>query len=215
MDAKFLVPGDVISLKLGDVVPADCVLLDGPPLEVDQGAMTGESLPILVYPGENVKMGASVKRGEILANVVATGTTTFFGKARALVDRTSQQGRFQVVLFKVSTILLAISTISVIVILCSLLARDTPALRAIAICVVVLVASIPIAMQVVATSTMAVGARRLAQDGIIVSKLSAIEEMAGMTVLCCDKTGTLTLNQLRISEPVPIAAVTPNDVLFM
>ena len=258
-----LVPGDVINLKLGDIVPADCILLDGPPLEVDQAALTGESLPVTMYPGDSAKMGATVKRGEIEAHVSATGSNTFFGKAASMVNSVENVSRFQKVMFKINMVLLStaavITTIIMIVLLnegtpppplyictirdqntlplcshtCVLLTCSGPSvhscgspstpsllligvalLRALAICVVLLVASIPIAMQLVSTSTMAVGARRLAENGVIVSRLGAIEEMAGMDMLCSDKTGTLTQNKLKLYEPIVIGDVTDRELIL-
>ncbi len=189
MDASLLVPGDVINLKLGDIIPADCLLLPGPPLSVDQAALTGESLPVTLHPGDSAKMGATVKRGEIEAHITATGSDTFFGKAAAMVNSVTNVSRFQKVLFKISMTLLTLAVVVVTTILIVLLNEGVPLLRTLAICVVLMVASIPIAMQVVSTSTMAVGARKLADMGVIVARLGAIEEMAGMNMLCSDKTG--------------------------
>jgi H+-transporting ATPase len=217
IEARDLVPGDVVNLKLGDIIPADCLLLEGHPLEVDQAALTGESLPVTIYPHESLKMGATIKRGENLAHVTATGSNTFFGKAASMVASVESQGRFQLVLFKISMVLLSISVVATLVILITLLSRDVSILRAIGVCVVLLVASIPIAMQVVSTSTMAMGARKLAEKNVIVAKLSAIEEMAGMKILCSDKTGMLTQNKLELNDPI-VFSPTPmngNELFFL
>lgn len=94
-EAAILVPGDIVSIKLGDIIPADARLLDGDPLKIDQSALTGESLPVTKNPGDEVFSGSTVKQGEIEAIVFATGVHTFFGKAAHLVDSTNQVGHFQ------------------------------------------------------------------------------------------------------------------------
>lgn len=198
-----LVPGDLVRLKLGDIVPADCRIKGTgmERLEIDQAALTGESLPVTMFNGEIAKMGSTIKKGELDARVAFTADDTFFGKAAVLMASVSTTGRFQQVLFKITMFLLMLSMILVTIILVVLIEADIKPLKAIGIAVVILVASIPIAMQVVSTSTMAVGSRRLSQKSVIVAKLSAIEELAGMDMLCSDKTGTLTQNKLRLYPP--------------
>ena len=103
MPAKNLVPGDLLELKLGDVVPADAILLDGQPLQVDQSALTGESLPATIHPWGHLKMGSAVKRGESKAIVSATGARTFFGTAAAMISSVNELGHLAKVLLHVST----------------------------------------------------------------------------------------------------------------
>eukprot|EP00936_MAST-01D_sp_MAST-1D-sp1_P000877 g877.t1 len=217
--ARELVPGDIINLKLGDVIPADCKLIEkGNPMEIDQAALTGESLPITAHSGDKCLMGATIVRGELEALVMYTGRFTFFGKAAELVNSVEAKGRFQIVLFRVTLVLLGVAVGLVSVILIYLLVKNhsgTGVLFAIEQCVVILVASIPIAMQVVSTSTMAAGARKLAEKKVICTKLSAIEEMAGMNMLCSDKTGTLTLNKLELFDPTVIdGSMTAEELKF-
>eukprot|EP01138_Halocafeteria_seosinensis_P015091 gb/GECG01015404.1/.p1 GENE.gb/GECG01015404.1/~~gb/GECG01015404.1/.p1 ORF type:complete len:1101 (+),score=150.66 gb/GECG01015404.1/:1-3303(+) len=218
ISARELVPGDYIQVKLGDVIPADAILLgkNFDSLEVDQAALTGESLPVTTYHGEKVLMGSSVKRGELDAIVCATGENTFFGKAAGMIASVDSVGHFQKILLKITTFLLIISCILCIIILIVLLVRSNgkDVFTNIGIVIVLLVASIPIAMQVVCTSTMAVGARRLADKKVIVARLSAIEELAAMTVLCSDKTGTLTKNQLECRQPFLVSDMDEKEMLF-
>ncbi|GFZ11868.1 H[+]-ATPase 9 [Actinidia rufa] len=179
-EASILVPGDVVSIKLGDIVPADARLLEGDPLKIDQSALTGESLPVTKNPGDEVFSGSTCKQGEIEAVVIATGVHTFFGKAAHLVDSTNQVGHFQKwVMYPIQ----------------QRRYRD-----GIDNLLVLLIGGIPIAMPTVLSVTMAIGSHRLSQQGAITKRMTAIEEMAGMDVLCSDKTGTLTLNKLTVDK---------------
>ena len=210
--AEGLVPGDLIEVKLGDVIPADAILLPGMNIQCDQSALTGESLPTTVYPGNKLMMGSAVKRGESKAVVVQTGGATFLGKAAALLTGVEHQGRFQKILYQITLSLLIICLIFSAIIFGKLqISHPEKFIRNISIVVVILVASIPIAIEVVCTSTLAVGSRRLAEKKIIVARLSAIEELAGMTILCSDKTGTLTLNKLSLREPILMDATHTSD----
>jgi len=212
--ARELVPGDLIEVKLGDVVPADAILLPGMPLQADQSALTGESLPTTVHPGNKLMMGSAIKRGESKAIVVQTGANTFLGKAAGLLAGVEHHGRFQKILYQITLSLLIICLIFAAIIFGKLQTSHNDLVRNLSIVVVILVASIPIAIEVVCTSTLAVGSRRLAEKKIIVARLSAIEELAGMTILCSDKTGTLTLNKLSLREPIPFLEMDANELHF-
>ncbi|XP_027125777.1 plasma membrane ATPase 1 [Coffea eugenioides] len=200
-DAAVLVPGDIISIKLGDIIPADSRLLDGDPLKIDQSALTGESLPVTKGPGDGIYSGSTCKQGEIEAVVIATGVHTFFGKAAHLVDSTNQVGHFQKVLTAIGNFCIcsiAIGMIIEIVVMYPIQHRRyRPGIDNL---LVLLIGGIPIAMPTVLSVTMAIGSHRLAQQGAITKRMTAIEEMAGMDVLCSDKTGTLTLNKLTVDK---------------
>lgn len=213
VEAKTLVIGDRIKIKLGDIIPADAVL--GPGFcEVDQSALTGESLATTKFEGDEVYQGAVCKRGDLEAIVSGTGKNTFFGKTSTLVASVNQRGNFQKILFKVAMFLLCVSSIMVLIILIVVLTKGNNFLETLSICVVLLVASIPIAMQVVCATTMAVGAHALAKRKAIVSRLNSIEELAGMQVLCSDKTGTLTKNELTVQVPRLIGNTQTNDIFL-
>merc|ERR1712137_1177452 len=200
-EAAILVPGDVISIKLGDIVPADARLLEGDPLKIDQSALTGESLPVTKYPGSGVFSGSTCKQGEIEAVVIATGVHTFFGKAAHLVDSTNQVGHFQKVLTAIGNFCIcSIALGMVIEIIVIYPIQKRPYREGIDNLLVLLIGGIPIAMPTVLSVTMAIGSHRLSQQGAITKRMTAIEEMAGMDVLCSDKTGTLTLNKLTVDK---------------
>lgn len=200
-DASILVPGDIISVKLGDIIPADARLLEGDPLKIDQSALTGESLPVTKGPGDSVYSGSTCKQGEIEAVVIATGVHTFFGKAAHLVDSTNQVGHFQKVLTAIGNFCIcsiAVGMIVEIIVMFPIQHREyRPGIDNL---LVLLIGGIPIAMPTVLSVTMAIGSHRLAQQGAITKRMTAIEEMAGMDVLCSDKTGTLTLNKLTVDK---------------
>ncbi|CAN1796433.1 Plasma membrane ATPase 4 [Linum perenne] len=200
-EAAILVPGDIISIKLGDIVPADARLLEGDPLKIDQSALTGESLPVTRHPGQEVFSGSTCKQGELEAVVIATGVHTFFGKAAHLVDSTNQVGHFQQVLTAIGNfciISIAIGMAIEIIVMYPIQHRQYR--QGIDNLLVLLIGGIPIAMPTVLSVTMAIGSHKLSQQGAITKRMTAIEEMAGMDVLCSDKTGTLTLNKLSIDK---------------
>ncbi|KDO45595.1 hypothetical protein CISIN_1g044543mg [Citrus sinensis] len=200
-EASILVPGDVISIKLGDIIPADARLLDGDPLKIDQSALTGESLPVTKMPGDEVFSGSTCKQGEIEAVVIATGVHTFFGKAAHLVDSTNQEGHFQKVLTAIGNFCICSIAIGMVIEIIVMYPIQHRAYRnGIDNLLVLLIGGIPIAMPTVLSVTMAIGSHRLSQQGAITKRMTAIEEMAGMDVLCSDKTGTLTLNKLTVDK---------------
>ncbi|XP_004488894.1 ATPase 8, plasma membrane-type [Cicer arietinum] len=200
-EAEILVPGDVISIKLGDIVPADARLLEGDPLKIDQSALTGESLPVTRNPGSEVFSGSTCKQGEIEAVVIATGVHTFFGKAAHLVDSTNNVGHFQKVLTSIGNFCICSIAIGMLVEIIVMYPIQNRAYRdGIDNLLVLLIGGIPIAMPTVLSVTMAIGSHRLSQQGAITKRMTAIEEMAGMDVLCSDKTGTLTLNKLTVDK---------------
>ncbi|XP_015638131.1 ATPase 2, plasma membrane-type isoform X1 [Oryza sativa Japonica Group] len=200
-DAAILVPGDIISIKLGDIIPADARLMEGDPLKIDQSALTGESLPVNKMPGDSIYSGSTCKQGEIEAVVIATGVHTFFGKAAHLVDSTNNVGHFQKVLTAIGNFCIcSIAAGMLIEIIVMYPIQHRQYRDGIDNLLVLLIGGIPIAMPTVLSVTMAIGSHRLSQQGAITKRMTAIEEMAGMDVLCSDKTGTLTLNKLTVDK---------------
>jgi len=213
-NASEVVPGDVVRLRLGDIVPADARLLAGDPIEVDQSALTGESLPVTCKPGGAVFSGSIVRQGEIDAIVYATGTNTYFGKTAQLVQEAHTTSHFQRAVLKIGDYLIVLAVALVLVILVVALFRGDKVLTTLEFCLVLLVAAIPVAMPTVLSVTMAVGARLLAKKEAIVTRLSAIEELAGVDVLCSDKTGTLTQNKLTLGDPFSVNNIPADQVIL-
>ncbi len=212
--ARELVPGDVIRVRLGDIVPADARLLDGDPVEVDQSALTGESLPATRKLGEAVFSGSIIRQGEIDAMVYATGENTYFGKTAQLVQEAHTVSHFQRAVLKIGDYLIILAVTLVVLILAVALFRGDPILSTLEFALVLLVAAIPVAMPTVLSVTMAVGARLLAKKEAIVTRLSAIEELAGVDVLCSDKTGTLTQNKLTLGDPFSVNGIPADQVIL-
>ncbi len=213
LPARELVPGDLIRLRMGDVVPADATLATGDPIEVDQSALTGESLPVERKTGETAYSGSIVKMGEIEAEVSATGKKTFFGKTAALVEAAPSVSHFQKAVLKIGDYLILIALVLVIMIILVALFRGDRFTTTLQFALVLTVAAIPVAMPTVLSVTMAVGARLLARKEAIVSRLVAIEELAGMDVLCSDKTGTLTQNKLTLGDTFCVEGVSADDII--
>lgn len=212
--ARELVPGDRIRLRLGDIVPADARLLDGDAIEVDQSALTGESLPVTAGEGDAVFSGSIVRQGEIEALVYATGNGTYFGKTAQLVEQTHIVSHFQRAVLKIGNYLILLAVALVLLILATALFRGDSMVTTLQFALVLTVAAIPVAMPTVLSVTMAVGARLLARKEAIVSRLAAIEELAGMDILCSDKTGTLTQNRLSLGEPFTLGGMTADAVIL-
>ncbi len=212
--ARELVPGDVIRVRTGDIVPADARLLAGDPVEVDQSALTGESLPATRSAGEAVFSGSIVRQGEIGALVYATGAGTYFGKTARLVQDAHTVSHFQRAVLKIGNYLIVLAVALVAVIVVASILRGDPLLTTLQFALVLTVAAIPVAMPTVLSVTMAVGARLLAKKQVIVSHLVAIEELAGVDVLCADKTGTLTQNTLTLGEPFSVDDIPAEQVIL-
>ncbi len=214
IEAKLLVPGDAVVVKLGNIVPADLKLVEGDYLSVDQSALTGESLPVDKKAGDEAYSGSIAKQGEMTGVVTATGMNTYFGKTAHLVEAAGTVSHFQRAVLSIGNFLILVTAGLVVLIVVAGLFRQNPVLEMLQFALILAVASIPVALPAVLSVTMAVGAERLARMKAIVSRLVSIEEMAGMDTLCSDKTGTLTKNELTLGEPQPAPGAKRDELLL-
>ncbi len=213
--ARDLVPGDIVKVRLGDMIPADLKLIDGEYLLVDQSALTGESLPVTKHRGDLAYTGTVVKKGSMVGVVIATGYNTKFGKNAALIAKAEmhETGHLHKMIIRVTDYLILVTLVLAAIILIVALYRGEPILEFVRFALVLVVASIPVAMPAVLSVTMAIGAMNLARKEAIIKKLSAIQELASVDILCVDKTGTLTKNQLVVAEPVTYNKFSKKDVI--
>jgi len=205
IDSRFLVPGDVAIVELGDVVPADCKIIEGD-LSVDQSALTGESLPVDVSSGGIIFSGSLVKRGRAKCIVVATGRNTYFGRTAELVKIARPKSHQQEIMLTVTKysmyIGLAVMIIASIYVYLSGLKNGL--ISVLTFDVAILMGCVPVALPAVMTIMQASGARELARKGVLVSRLDAVEDAASVDILCLDKTGTITLGSLEVTEIIPL-----------
>ena len=209
-----LVPGDIIIIRLGDIIPSDVKLIKGEYLQTDESALTGESLPVDKKLTDMAYSGSIVRQGEMNGLVVSTGMDTFFGKTAKLVEEAKSHSHFQRAVIKIANYIIILAIALVILISIVALFRHESLLEFSQFALVLIVAAIPAALPAVLSVTMAVGAIALAKKEAIVSKLSSIEEMAGMDVLCADKTGTITKNDLTVAEVVPMEKYDTSQVFL-
>jgi H+-transporting ATPase len=214
VDAADLVPGDVVRLRLGDIIPADVRLLDGDYLSVDQSALTGESLPVDKKVGDLAYASSVAKQGEMVALVAATGANTYFGRTARLVSTAKSVSHFQRAVLAIGDYLIYLSLGLAALLILAMLFRGEKVLTLFQFALILIVAAIPVAMPAVLSVTMAIGALVLARMKAILTRLESIEEMAGMDILCSDKTGTLTQNKLTLGEPALFGAKDAGELIL-
>ncbi|KAF9174369.1 hypothetical protein BGX20_011535 [Mortierella sp. AD010] len=228
LDTTLLVPGDIIILRLGDIVPADARLLGigatgietDSDLLVDQSSLTGESLAARKKKGDDVYSSTVVKQGQQMAIVTKTGGNTYVGVAAHLIANTQDEGHFQKVIGRIGNFLILFTLLLVILIIVFqfITFRNDPirgqVLKILGPVLILAVAAIPVGLPTVCSVTMAVGARGLASKKVIVKRLAAVEEMSALSVLCSDKTGTLTKNELTFDEPYLCDGYSDEDLLL-
>ncbi|KAH9882800.1 plasma membrane H+-ATPase [Plenodomus biglobosus] len=216
IEAPEIVPGDLLLLEEGVIVPADSrIVTESAFLQVDQSAITGESLAIDKHRGDTCYASSAVKRGEAFVVVTATGDSTFVGRAASLVASASGgTGHFTQVLHNIGLILLVLVIFTLLVVWISSYYRSNDIVHILKFTLAIIVVSVPVGLPAVVTTTMAVGAAYLAKKQAIVQKLSAIESLAGVEILCSDKTGTLTKNKLSLADPYTVNGIEPEDLML-
>ncbi len=210
--ARELVPGDIVRLRPGDIVPADVKLLSGA-LSVDQSALTGESMDVDIAPSGVLSSGSVVRRGEGNGVVMLTGTKTYFGRTTELLQEARPRLHIEAVVAKIVRWLFAIVGALLAAVIVLSMIRHVPLLEMIPLMLVLLMSAVPVALPVMFTVSMAFGSKELAKRGVLVTRLSAAEDAATMDVLCVDKTGTITMNQLAVAGVIPLGNATESDVL--
>src|SRR5579864_966346 len=210
--ARELVPGDIVRVRPGDIIPADVKLLTGE-LTVDQSALTGESRDVNKASGGVLSSGSVVRKGEGNSVVMLTGAKTYFGRTTELVQEARPKLHIEAVVAKVVRWLFVIVGLLISVVVVLSLIRGAPLIEMVPLMLVLLMSAVPVALPVMFTVTMAVGSKELAKRGVLVTRLSASEDAATMNVLCVDKTGTITMNQLAITGVIPLERATEADVL--
>jgi H+-transporting ATPase len=213
--ARELVPGDIVRVRLGEIIPADIKLMEGNYLLVDESALTGESLPVEKHISDIGYSGSIIRQGEMDALVITTGMNTYFGRTAKLVEEVKGKSHFQKAVIKIGDYLIRLDIVLVSIIFVLALYRHESLLETLQFVLILTIAAIPVAMPAVLSVTMAVGAIALAKKEAIVSKLVTIEELAGMDILCADKTGTITKNELSVAEVKSFEGFTENEALRM
>jgi H+-transporting ATPase len=212
--ASDVVPGDIVSLPLGALAPADARVVSGAVL-VDQSTLTGESVPVDANPGDAVRAGSLIRRGQAIAEVTATGTKTYFGRAAELVRTAHAASTEQAAVFAATRNLALVNATVAAAIVLYAYATALPTSDLIPLAVTALLATIPAALPATFTLSAAFGARTLARRGVLLTRLSAVHEAAAMDILCADKTGTLTRNELTVVDVVALSGFDRQDVLAL
>jgi len=212
LPARELVPGDIVRVRPGDIIPADVKLLTGT-LSIDQSALTGESGDVAKAAGAVLSSGSVVRRGEGNGVVMLTGAKTCFGRTTELVKEARPKLHIEAVVAKVVRWLFVIVGTLIAAVVALSLIRGAPLVEMIPLMLVLLMSAVPVALPVMFTVSMAVGARELAKRGVLVTRLSAAEDAATMDTLCVDKTGTITLNQLAVTGVLALERATEAEVL--
>jgi H+-transporting ATPase len=212
LNAAEIVPGDIAVVAMGDVVPADAKIVSGH-LTIDQSVLTGESLPVDVHESDIIYSSSIVKRGEAKCVVVNTGRNTYFGKTAELVEIARPKSHQEEIMVAIVRYMMCLGLGALVLVSIDALLTKTDVSDILTFAVIFLMGAVPVALPAVLTITQAVGATELARRGVLVTRLDSIEDAASIDVLCLDKTGTLTMNQLAVSDIIPFSGYNKDDVI--
>jgi H+-transporting ATPase len=213
-EAREIVPGDIISIGLGDIVPADAKIISGD-LSIDQSILTGESLPVYARESAIIYSGSVVKRGEAKCVVVNTGANTYFGKTAELVKTAKPKSHQEQIMLAIVKYMMLLGIGALILVAIYAVIIGTGFLSIITFAIIFLMGAVPVALPAVLAIVQSVGAVELSKKGVLVTRLDSIEDAASIDILCLDKTGTITQNKLSVGEVIPFGNVTQNDVIMM
>ena len=213
LPSKSIVPGDIIRLRMGDIVPADCKVIEGDYVSVDQSMLTGESLPVDKKTGDLLYSSSVVKGGEATGLVVSTGSNTSFGKTTELVKTARTKMHLESDILKLIKYLVIVDLVLIFVVLAYSFFSGLDLITIIPFTLLILLVSVPVALPAAFTVAMAYGTEKLSSKNILVTRLGAIEEASTMNVVCLDKTGTITKNKLSMSKPVEYNSFNGMDVV--
>ena len=222
VDATGLVVGDVVDVTAGEIVPADILLTGGSYLSIDQAALTGKSLPVGKAVGDIAYSGSIAKQGDMRGVVTSIGNSTFFGRTAKLVASAGAKSHSQKAVVQIGDFLILLAAALAVGLVGTQVYRTMvvpghwsldQAGQIAQFVLVLLVASVPVALPAVMSVTLALGALALSKQKAIVSRLSAIDELAGVDILCSDKTGTLTQNKLTLSTPIPFFGTHAEEIV--
>jgi len=204
IDAKYVVPGDIMRVRLGDVVAADAKVIEAEGLEADESALTGESMPVAKSKSSMIYAGSSITHGEATCVVVATGVNTYYGKTVKLVENARPKSHLEEAIMSIVKYLVAadIGIVAIMFIYGVLVLHYVIAIL-LPFSLVVILASVPVALPAAFTVAMALGTEKLANKHVLITKLEALEETSNTNVLCLDKTGTVTENKIFVEQASP------------
>jgi H+-transporting ATPase len=207
-----IVPGDIIVVKLGDIIPADAKIISGH-VSIDESALTGESLPTEKQESDVIYSGAVVRRGETRCVVINTGSNTYFGKTTELVKIAKPKSHQEEIMMAIVKYTMYLGIAASVAVGAYGIVIHTDVLLLLTFIVALLMGAVPVALPAVMTIVEAATGMKLAEEGVLVTKLDSIEDAASISVLCLDKTGTITQNRLAVTDSIPFSGFSSDDVI--